>query len=41
MCSAFLMENKIKYLIVISDDIKPCELFIINDGCDAFGFNMK
>ena len=35
------MENQIKYLIVISDDIKPRELYVINDGCDAFGFIMK
>ena len=41
MCSAFLMENKIKYLIVISYDVKPRERYVINDGCDAFGFIMK
>ena len=35
---ANLIENQIKFLMVISDAIKPREIDVTNDGCDAFGF---
>ena len=38
---AFLIENQIKFLMVISDVIKPREIYVTNDSCDAFGFIMK
>ena len=38
---ANLIENQIKFLMVISDVIKPREIYVTNDSCDAFGFIMR
>ena len=38
---AFLMENQINGLIVISDDVKPRKIYGIKDCCDTFGRIMK